>query len=96
MKQIDERIERNLLSEGYVRMNDTEAGAWFCRGTDSVHISGHMVLVRSNGMTKSFPEDKARMLGIRIMERLARKLPRPVSGKEDRTNYDIRQARLPV
>lgn len=96
MKVIDPQIERNLTENGYVRVNDNEAGARFVKGSDSVYVSGHMVFVRSNGFVKAFSEDKARMLGVRMMELQARKLPRSFDGKEDRTSYDIRKLNLPI
>lgn len=96
MKVVDNQIEHNLTSEGYIRVGDTEAGARFVRGSDSVYVSGHMVFVRSNGFTKAFPEDRAKFLGIRMMEIQARKLPRSYNGEEDRTSYDIRKLSLPI
>ena len=91
MRVIDAQIEHNLTSEGYIRVPDNEAGARFVRGSDSVYVSGHMVFVRINGFTKVFPEDKAKFLGIRMMEIQTRKKPdpRPFDGKEDTTNYDV-------
>ena len=96
MKTIDPQIERNLTENGYVRVNDNEAGARFVKGCDGVYVSGHMVFVRSCGYLRAFSEDKAKHLGIRMMEIQARKLPRPFDGKEDKTNYDIRKLGLPI
>ena len=96
MKAIDAQIEHNLASEGYIRVSDNEGGARFVRGSDSVYISGHMVIVRSNGFTKAFPEDRAKFLGVRMMEIQARKLSRSYDGKEERTNYDVRKLNLPI
>ena len=96
MKVIDSQIEKNLTENGYVRVNDNEAGARFLKGSDSVYISGHMVFVRSRGHVKAFFEDKAKMLGIRMMEIQAHKILRPFDGKEDTTNYDIWKAGFPV
>lgn len=96
MKVIDSQIEKNLTENGYVRVNDNEAGARFVKGSDSVYISGHMVFVRSRGHLRAFFEDKARMLGIRMMEIQAHKILRPFDGKEDTTNYDIRKLNLPI
>ena len=96
MRSVDGRIEGNLTAEGYVRVGDNEVGARFVRGSDAVYVSGHMVFVRSNGHIRAFTEDKAKQLGIRMMEILTRKLPRPFDGKEDMTNYDIRKLGLPI
>ena len=55
------------------------------------YVSGYMVFVRFGGFTRAFPVDKAKMLGIRMMERecAMRPRPRPFDGKEDTTNYDV-------
>ena len=96
MKVIDSQIEKNLTENGYVRVNDNEAGARFVKGSDCVYVSGHMVFVRSRGHLRAFFEDKARMLGIRMMEIQAHKILRTFDGKEDTTNYDIRKLNLPI
>lgn len=93
MRKVDPQIEQMAANFGYTRKNDTEAGAWFSRGTDAVLVSGYMVFVRVNGMTRAFPIDKALMLGMNMMERLARMRPQPFSGKEDRTNYSFPTAK---
>ena len=98
MRDVDGYLCSQLEQNGYVRVNDNEAGARFVRGSDSVYVSGHMVFVRVGGHMRAFPEDKAKMLGIRMMERecAMRPRPRPFDGKEDTTNYDIWKAGFPV
>ena len=91
MIQVDERLEQTLEAEGYVRMKDSDTGAWFVRGADAVHFSGYLVIVRSYGFTKSFPIEKARQLGIQMMEKITRMRPRPCDGKEETHSYDFPQ-----
>ena len=97
-KDVDGYLCSQFEQNGYVRVGDNEAGARFVRGSDTVYVSGHMVFVRFGGHTRAFPEDKAKMLGIRMMERecAMRPRPRPFDGKEDTTNYDIWKAGFPV
>lgn len=98
MRNVDGYLCSQLEQNGYVRVGDNEAGARFVRGSDTVYVSGHMVFVRFGGHMRAFPEDKAKMLGIRMMERecAMRPRPRPFDGKEDTTNYDIWKAGFPV
>ena len=98
MKNVDGYLCSQFEQNGYVRVGDNEAGARFVRGSDTVYVSGHMVFVRFGGHMRAFPEDKAKMLGIRMMERecAMRPRPRPFDGKEDTTNYDIWKAGFPV
>lgn len=98
MRNVDGYLCSQFEQNGYVRVGDNEAGARFVRGSDTVYVSGHMVFVRFGGYTRAFPEDKAKMLGIRMMERecAMRPRPRPFDGKEDTTNYDIWKAGFPV
>ena len=98
MREVDGYLCSQFEQAGYVRAGDNEAGARFVRGSDTVYVSGHMVFVRFSGHTRAFPEDKAKMLGIRMMERecAIRPRPRPFDGKEDTTNYDIWKAGFPV
>lgn len=97
-RDVDGYLCSQFEQNGYVRVGDNEAGARFVRGSDTVYVSGHMVFVRFGGHMKAFPEDKAKMLGIRMMERecAMRPRPRPFDGKEDTTNYDIWKAGFPV
>lgn len=97
-KDVDGYLCSQFEQNGYVRVGDNEAGARFVRGSDTVYVSGHMVFVRFGGHMRAFPEDKAKMLGIRMMERecAMRPRPRPFDGKEDTTNYDIWKAGFPV
>ena len=91
MRSVDGYLCSQFEQNGYVRVGDNEAGARFVRGSDAVYVSGYMVFVRFGGYTRAFPEDKAKMLGIRMMERecAMRPRPRPFDGKEDTTNYDV-------
>lgn len=91
MRDVDGYLCSQFEQNGYVRVGDNEAGARFVRGSDAVYVSGYMVFVRFGGFTRAFPVDKAKMLGIRMMERecAMRPRPRPFDGKEDTTNYDI-------
>lgn len=97
-RDVDGYLCSQFEQNGYVRVGDNEAGARFVRGSDTVYVSGHMVFVRFGGHMRAFPEDKAKMLGIRMMERecAMRPRPRPFDGKEDTTNYDIWKAGFPV
>lgn len=98
MRNVDGYLCSQFEQNGYVRVGDNEAGARFVRGSDTVYVSGHMIFVRFGGHMRAFPEDKAKMLGIRMMERecAMRPRPRPFDGKEDTTNYDIWKAGFPV
>lgn len=98
MRNVDGYLCSQFEQNGYVRVGDNEAGARFVRGSDTIYVSGHMVFVRFGGHMRAFPEDKAKMLGIRMMERecAMRPRPRPFDGKEDTTNYDIWKAGFPV
>jgi len=89
MIEVDERLQQCLEAEGYVRMKDCDTGAWFVRGSDAVHFSGYQVIVRSFGYTKCFSLEKARMLGIQMMEKITRMRPRPYDGEEEKNNYDF-------
>ena len=96
MRDVDGYLCSQFEQNGYVRVGDNEAGARFVRGSDAVYVSGGMVIVRVGGHTRAFPEDKARMLGIRMMERECGMRPRIFDYREERTNYDIRKAGLPI
>ena len=92
-KPIDPTIETMCEREGYVRVSDTDVGAKFVRGSDFLVISGHYVFLGHQGMIRAFPEQKASILGIQMMERLTRLRPQQSSGQEDKTNYYLPMAK---
>ena len=92
-KPIDPAIEAMCDREGYVRVSDTDVGAKFVRGSDSLIVSGHYVFLSHGGMIRAFPEEKVPMLGLQMMERMTRLRPQQYSGQEDKTNYYLPMAK---
>ena len=93
MRKVDPTIESMCDREGYVRVSDTDVGAKFVRGSDSIIVSGHFVFMSHQGMIRAFPEEKVPMLGLQMMERLTRLRTQPHSGNEDKTNYYLPMAK---
>ena len=92
-KQVDPSIEELFDREGFIRVSDTDVGAKYVRGSDSLIVSGHYVFLSHGGMIRAFPEEKVPILGLQMMERLTRFRPQPYSGQEDKTNYYLPMAK---
>ncbi len=69
MYRVDEDFERSLLSYGFVRMKDSEAGARYETDGCIVWLSGYMVLVSVNRQIRTWPIEQAKAEGIGILIR---------------------------
>lgn len=89
MRSVESTLETKILDAGYERTKDCDGNARYTKEDKTVLVSGYMVLVHSEGFWRPFPIEYALKTGIRILERLARIIPKNTDGTEDRTGYQL-------
>ena len=89
MIQVDQRIERMIQNGGYIKTKDLSCGARYEKGENMVVVSGYMLLVRSGGIWRPFPFEYALKMGMYMLEKLTRIIPKGNEGLEDKTGYEL-------
>ena len=90
MRKVDTRIDAMLCEAGFVRMGDTEAGARYINGSDTVTVSGYFVFLRHHGFIKPYALEKALHYGVTVMQRICNLSSAEVEHRQQRRlNYEI-------
>lgn len=80
MIAVDGRLESRIIEAGFERTGDCDGNARYAKGDNTILVSGYMVLVRAGGFWRPFSIEYALIVGIRLLEKLARIIPKAADG----------------